>query len=192
MLLVFLMALAFAGFSLYVGSAAHFIMDLLHLEETDFGWMFIPLVGGLITGSALAARLAARLTRRRFVVLAYWITGLGVALNLGYNLWAGPAISVPWAVLPLFAYSFGLSFLTPSVTMAAMDYFPRNQGMAASMQSFVQMSVFATVAGFVVPLLFGSGLRLAIGMASVWGASLLLLWTFMTLQAAQRRQDGQG
>ncbi len=189
MLLVLLMALAFAGFSLYVGSASHFIMDLLHLPETAFGWMFIPLVGGLITGSALAARLASRLTRRRFVVLAYWITGLGVAVNLGYNLWAGPDISIPWAVLPLFAYSFGLSFLTPSVTMAAMDFFPRNQGMAASMQSFVQMSVFATIAGFVVPLLFGSGLKLAIGMVCVWGISLLLLWTFMALQAWQRTRN---
>ena len=76
-----------------------------------------------------------------------------------------------------------------SVTMAAMDFFPRNQGMAASMQSFVQMSVFATIAGFVVPLLFGSGLKLAIGMVCVWGISLLLLWTFMALQAWQRTRN---
>ena len=173
MLLIMLQALGFAGFSMYIGAASHFVMDILRLTETDFGWMFVPLMGGLVSGAALAGRLAHRVRRRPFTLAAYGLMALAVLFNLGYNLWAGPEAAVPWAVLPLFFYAFGLSFLTPVVTMAAMDLFPRNQGLASSLQSFVQMLVFAVVAGLVVPQLFGSGLRLAFGMTAMWGGSLL-------------------
>lgn len=182
-LLILVLATAFAGFSLYIGSASHFIMDILHLQETDFGWMFIPLVGGLVSGSALASRLAHRVSRRNFVQFAFSIMALAAVFNVSYNLMLGPQVKVPWAVLPLFVYAFGLSFLTPAVTMGAMDFFPHNQGLASSLQSFTQMVVFATMAGVVVPMLFGKGLYLALGMAGMWGLSLCFYFAFRMLQA---------
>ena len=185
MLLVVVLALSFAGFSLYIGSASHFIMDILHLPETAFGWMFIPLVTGLIGGSAIASRLAHRISRPRMVVMAFGIMALAGSFNLAYNLLAAPHVTVPWAVLPLLIYSFGLSFLTPAVTMTAMDYFPRNQGLASSLQSFVQMVVFASMAGFVVPLLFDSSIKLAWGMV---GAGTASLCCYLTFAALRRRQ----
>ena len=180
-LLILMLATAFAGFSLYIGSASHFIMDILHLKETDFGWMFIPLVGGLISGSAIASRLAHRLSRRTFVQTAFIIMAVAAIFNVSYNLMQGSEVRIPWAVLPLFIYSFGLSFLTPAVTMGAMDFFPHNQGLASSLQSFTQMVVFATMAGVVVPLLFGSGLYLALGMAGMAIASLVFYILFRVL-----------
>ena len=35
------LGVAFGGFALYIGSAAYFIMHILHLPETAFGWLFI-------------------------------------------------------------------------------------------------------------------------------------------------------
>lgn len=180
-LLIVTLATAFAGFSLYIGSASHFVMGILHLPETAFGWMFIPLVGGLVSGSAIASRLAHRVSRGRFVVAAFSIIGIAGLYNVGYNAWQGAQVQVPWAVLPLFIYAFGLSFLTPAITMTAMDFFPSNQGLASSLQSFTQMVVFASMAGFVVPLLFDSGLKLAAGMVCLSALSLLLYGLFRWL-----------
>jgi MFS family permease len=54
-LLSLALGLAFSGLSLYIGSASNFVMVILGLPETAFAWMFIPLVGGMVIGSAWGA-----------------------------------------------------------------------------------------------------------------------------------------
>ncbi|HEY0257911.1 MAG TPA: multidrug effflux MFS transporter, partial [Candidatus Methylacidiphilales bacterium] len=49
-------ALTFSGIMIYVGSAPAFIFNILHLTETDFAWLFIPLIGGITLGSMVAGR----------------------------------------------------------------------------------------------------------------------------------------
>lgn len=176
MLLIVLSGFAFAGFSIYIGSASHFVVGILGKTETDFGWMFVPLVGGLILGAALASRLAHRMRRLSFFYTAYALCGIAVAVNVGYNLFTTQA-QTPWAVLPLFIYSFGISFLAPAVTMSAMDLLPKTQGLASSLQSFVQMMLFSVMVSVVAPLLYSHALLLAFGMTSMITLSFaLFVW----------------
>jgi DHA1 family bicyclomycin/chloramphenicol resistance-like MFS transporter len=154
--------IAFSGFGLYIGSAANFVMDILHLPETAFGWMFIPLISGMMIGSAVAARVAARMTQKTLIRRGYAVMAAAALVNVAYNCFFQAA--VPWAVLPLMLYAFGLALVTPAITLILLDLFPENRGLAASLQSFVQMLVFAVVSGIVAPLLFGSALKLASGM----------------------------
>jgi DHA1 family bicyclomycin/chloramphenicol resistance-like MFS transporter len=76
-------------------------------------------------------------------------------------------------VLPLFLFSFSLALAMPPLTLAGMNLFPQHSGLAASMQSFLQMMLFALVSGLVAPLLFGSALHLALGLAGCLAASYL-------------------
>jgi MFS transporter, DHA1 family, multidrug resistance protein len=151
----------FMGISLYIGSAANFVMDMLHLPETAFAWMFVPLVGGMMSGSALAPRLLARTSPALVIRIGFAIMITAGLLNVAYNTWFVAA--VPWAVLPIALYSFGIAFATPGVTLQILAIFPTLRGMAASVQSFIQMLIFAIVAGLVSPLLSGSPLHLAAG-----------------------------
>jgi len=155
--------LAFSGLSLYIGSAPNFVMEILGLPETAFAWMFIPLVGGMVVGSAWGGKRAHASTPGGMMWTGYAVMALGVALNVGYHTFA-PA-SVPWSVLPLFVYTFGLAVAMPAVQLTAMGLFPRNRGLASSMVGFIQMMAFALVSGLVAPLLFESALRLALGVA---------------------------
>jgi len=93
----------------------------------------------------------------------YAVMSLGVVLNVGYHA-LFPA-SVPWSVLPLFVYTFGLAVAMPAVQLTAMGLFPSNRGLASSMVGFIQMMSFALVSGLVAPLLFDSALKLALGVA---------------------------
>jgi len=154
--------LSFGGFALYIGSAAGFIIDLLHLPETAFGWLFIPLVAGMVLGSALSARIAPKRPPAQLIQAGYALMLLAAAANVAYNAACAPAL--PWAVLPLFGYSFALALAMPALTLATLGHFPRHRGLAASMQSFIQMALFALVSGLVAPLLFDSALKLACGM----------------------------
>ena len=157
------LGLVFGGLSLYIGAAANFVMEILGLPETAFAWMFIPLIGGMVIGSAWGGKRASRQAPARLMWIGYAVMGLAVVLNVGYNA-LFPAM-VPWAVLPLFVYTFGLAVAMPAIQLTAMGLFPDNRGLAASMVGFIQMMSFALVSGLVAPLLFGSAFKLALGVA---------------------------
>lgn len=162
-LLALAVGLAFSGLSLYIGSASNFVMEILGLPETAFAWMFIPLVGGMVVGSAWAGKRAHNSTPAGMMWTGFGVMALGTALNVGYHFLLPAA--VPWSVLPLFVYTFGLAAAMPAVQLTAMGLFPRNRGLASSMVGFIQMMAFALVSGLVAPLLFDSALKLALGVA---------------------------
>jgi DHA1 family bicyclomycin/chloramphenicol resistance-like MFS transporter len=172
--------LAFGGLSLYIGSAANFVMEILHLPETAFGWMFIPLISGMVIGSAWSGKYAAKIkpVRMKWIGFATMLAGAGIGVV--YNLLF--VAQVPWAVLPLMVFTFGLAVAMPAIQMSAFELFPDNRGLSSSMLSFIQMIAFALVSGLVAPLLFGSALKLACGML----AGLVLAFACWRISAWNR------
>jgi DHA1 family bicyclomycin/chloramphenicol resistance-like MFS transporter len=174
MLQVLAIGFSFGGFSLYVSTASDFVMNVLHLPETAFAWLFIPIIIGMSSGSLVSARLAGKLSARQVVVLAYAVMGASALVNLGYvTLWVP---TVPWAVCAPMVYMFGISLANPTMTLKAMDQFPQMRGMAASFQGFIQMILFAAVSGLVAPLVFGDARKLALGLMVGWTLSGLCWW----------------
>jgi MFS transporter, DHA1 family, multidrug resistance protein len=163
-LLSLAVGMAFGGLSLYIGSAANFVMVILHLPETAFGWMFIPLISGMVIGSAWGAKRASRVAPGKMMWIGYLVMAVAAAINAVYN--ALFVAAVPWAVLPLMMYTFGLAVAMPAIQVQALALFPDNRGLASSMMSFIQMMAFALVSGLVAPLLFDSALKLACGVAA--------------------------
>ncbi|MGJ9416708.1 multidrug effflux MFS transporter [Massilia sp. CMS3.1] len=168
LLLSLAVGFAFGGLSLYIGSAANFVMVILGLAETAFAWMFIPLIGGMVLGSAWGGKRAAGMAPGRMKWIGFGTMALAAVLNIGYNAFFPAAI--PWAVLPLAMYTFGLAVAMPAIQMSALGLFPDNRGLASSMLGFIQMMSFALVSGLVAPMLFDSAFKLACGV----GVGLLL------------------
>lgn len=161
LLLSLSVGLAFGGLSLYIGAAAYFVMEILGLPETAFAWMFIPLIGGMVLGSGWGGKRAATMAPGKMKWIGFGTMLVAAVLNIGYNA-VFPA-AVPWAVLPLAIYTFGLAVAMPAIQMNALGLFPDNRGLASSMLGFIQMMSFALVSGLVAPLLFDSAFKLACG-----------------------------
>lgn len=161
---VFAIGTAFIGFALYIASAANFVLQVLHLPETAFAWLFVPMIGGMVLGSATGARLAHRLAPSTLIRAGFSVMAGAAFINLVYN--ALFVAAVPWAVLPVMLYTFGTALALPAMAVITQGLFPAMRGLAASLQNFVQMMIFALVSGFVAPLLFGSAFKLALGMAA--------------------------
>ncbi|QJE01780.1 multidrug effflux MFS transporter [Massilia forsythiae] len=166
LLLSLAVGLAFGGLSIYIGAAADFVMAILHLPETAFAWMFIPLISGMVIGSAWGGKRVARYPAGALRRIGYGLMALACVLNVGYTAWSGDRVAVPWAVLPLMVYTFGLAVAMPALQVAALGLFPHNRGLASSMLAFIQMMSFALVSGLVAPQLFGSAFKLACGVAA--------------------------
>lgn len=161
LLLSLSVGMAFGGLSLYIGSAANFVMEILHLPETAFGWLFVPLISGMVLGSAWGGKKADKIKPARMVWIGFGVMAMAAVLNVGYN--ALFDADIPWAVLPLMIYTFGLAVAMPAIQVGALALFPDNRGLASSMLSFIQMMAFALVSGLLAPVLFDSAFKLACG-----------------------------
>lgn len=157
------LACVFNGMFLYVLSAPVFLMTHLHLSAQDFAWLFVPMVAGLMAGSFISGRLAGKRTPQQSIRLGFVLTAAASALNIALNLDGSPGL--PWAILALPLFTCGLGIIMPGLQLLALDLFPDRRGMASSCQGTVHTGINALVAGVVVPLLWGSTLTLAAGMA---------------------------
>ncbi len=152
----------FAGFFLYIASAPVFVIQYLGLNQSQFGWLFIPAMSGVIFGAYLSSKTASRFEPAQTVRYGYLAMGVAVAANIAYNLFLPPLL--PWVVFPVMLYTAGMSFATPSITLMTLDRFPSARGMVSSMQGFVQTMVMTLASGVVAPLVSHSGIWMAIGM----------------------------
>lgn len=172
--------LHFGGNFLYISSAPLFVVNLLGRGEQDFWVLFLPLIGGMVLGSWVSGRLAGRLSGRRLASIGYLISAVAGVANLA--LATLPATQgLPWSVIVLPVFSFGIAVSFPILTLAMLDQYPTMRGSAASVQSFVQTLANAVIAGLLAPLLAGALWTLAAGaLGLVLGAWALWTWHLRT------------
>ncbi|HSN44517.1 MAG TPA: multidrug effflux MFS transporter [Propionibacteriaceae bacterium] len=165
MRLAFAMTATFAAQFLYIVSAPIFVVRLLGKGDQDFWIFFVPMITGMMLGSMVSARLAARVQPVKLATVGFGLTVVAAAVNVSVSLLPGAPI-LPWAVLGPSLVAFGVALAFPIVQLAMLDLFPRQRGAAASMQSFIQLVVNALLAGLLSPLVTGSVLELALASAT--------------------------
>ncbi|GAB2512989.1 multidrug effflux MFS transporter [Lysobacter humi (ex Lee et al. 2017)] len=174
-------ALNFGALFLYIASAPAFVLEMLrldgrHLTETQFGWFFIPTIGGMVLGSFTSGRAAGRLGGDRLVQIGFAAAAVAMIYGLAYNL-VDRVPDVPWALVPMAIHAFGIALVFPVITLAILDMYPRQRGSASSLQAFISLVMNALIAGVVSPWLTHDPLWLAIAAAAmVLGGWLFWRW----------------
>ncbi|SEL85606.1 MFS transporter, DHA1 family, bicyclomycin/chloramphenicol resistance protein [Pseudoxanthomonas sp. GM95] len=165
-------AFMFGGIFLYIASAPVFVMDLLHKTEQDFAWLFIPTIGGMTLGSWLSGRMAGKLKPAAQVRVGFICCAVASAASIAYAS-LSPTFEVPWAVLPIFVAGTGMGLVFPILALAVLDLYPRQRGLASSLQAFVQLTLNAVVAGVLSPLVAHEPLKLSLGATAFFIAGWL-------------------
>lgn len=166
-------AFNFAALWMYISSAPAFVLDILKLNERQFGWFFVPMIGGMVLGAFVSGRAAGRLTGERQIAIGFACSALAMLLNLAYNTWV-EVPQVPWAVMPMMLNAFGIALVFPIVTLAILDMYPRQRGAASSLQAFSSLVINALIAGVLSPWISDDAMKL-VASASVF---LILGWLF--------------
>lgn len=179
MLLGFGAALNFSALFTYIAAAPSVVLNLLHLNERQFAWLFVPVIAGMMLGSATSARMAGQLTPVRTVTIGFSLMGLGTALNLAGSALLAPM--VPWFVLPIGVIGMGVTLAFPTLTLLMLDRFPAVRGAAASVQATISLAVSAVVSGVVAPLVHASPIGLALAAAAMTGAGFALWCLYLRL-----------
>ena len=145
------LSLSFGGLFLYIAGAPTVIYNFLELGSTDFGWLFIPIVAGLMLGALISGRLSHRWPPRLTITAAMLVMLLASLINIG-AVYFYPANTLT-VIGPLVVYVTGLSVMMPAITVMALDCLPSHRGTAASVQGFLQMVTNACIASLALPLL---------------------------------------
>ncbi|MDR1888701.1 MAG: multidrug effflux MFS transporter [Zoogloeaceae bacterium] len=174
----------FGGYFLYILSAPAFIREHLHLGVTDFHWLFVPGMAGMMAGSWLSGRIAGKWNDRRTLGLAFVVMAISALANLATSEFAPDSRLL--AVLPIAVYNFGVALAMPNMTLVSLDMYPQNRGMAASCQSFIQTLLGAGIAATLAPWLWHSRTGLAFGMAALGALGGLLVWTQFRRKVTQK------
>ncbi|MEO8103521.1 MAG: multidrug effflux MFS transporter [Betaproteobacteria bacterium] len=189
LLLSFAAGFNFNGFFLYILSAPVFLPQHLHLGPTEYAWLFIPGIGGIMTGAFISGRVAGRWSSAKTVRAGYSIMMLAVLANIIFSTFFTPAI--PWSVMPIFIYAIGTATAFPSLSLLVMDLFPFRRGMATSLSAFVGGMINALVAGVISPALSHSPALLAWGMGAMMlcGIFCWMGYRRVVRQAMRRKVD---
>jgi len=180
-------AFNFSALFVFIASAPVFVLDLLKLNEQQFGWFFIPMIGAMVLGAYVSGRTAGKISGIRLANLGFACSAVGVTANLAYSVWVD-APSVPWAILPIALNSFGIALVSPIVTLAVLDMYPRQRGSASSLQAFIGLVLNTVVAGVISPII-SHGLPLLAGVAALFMALSWLLWRW-ELHIGARMPEG--
>jgi DHA1 family bicyclomycin/chloramphenicol resistance-like MFS transporter len=146
----------------YLGAAPAIVLGFWHLKETEFAWLFAPIIAGFMLGAWCSGRLAGRIPGRRQIV-----TGFAVSLASSATLLAlHAALRRPPIVAQEFLIGIdavGVQLVMPILVLRMLDLFPTSRGSAASVQSSVMLLTGAACIGLAVPALSGSLWLLASG-----------------------------
>jgi len=156
-----------------------FLGEHLALPPTQFFWLFVLTISGIMSGAWVSGRMAGRVTPKRQIRYGFLIM-LGIAIiNLVANMLFTAHAS--WAMFPIAIFSFGWAMMVPVITLLVLDLHPERRGMASSLQAFVGSSANGLVAGVVAPLVMHSTIGLA-------AASLVMLSVGLVAWVVLRRR----
>lgn len=170
LLLSFAVGLNFNAFFLYIVSAPVYLPQHLGLGPTEYSWLFVPGIAGIMTGAFISGRVAGRWSKEQTVTRAYGFMIAAALANVLYVHLAQPV--VPWAIVPIYFYAIGTALAMPSISLLSLDMFPARRGMSASLQGFVSGMVNAITAGLISPALSHSPEWLAVGMVGLMAGGL--------------------
>ncbi|HSI45643.1 MAG TPA: multidrug effflux MFS transporter [Methylophilus sp.] len=167
--------LNFSAFFIYVLASPVFLVEHLHLTSQQFGFLFVPTVAGMMTGSWLARHTAGKLSASNTIRWAFgwmvFVATMNVAIQ---TIYAGEPV---WwmAILPIALFNIGMATVMPLLSIAALDFYPKTRGTAASAQAFMQMVCSTLSSAVIVPLVWHSTLSLSVAMLGMTLVSALLM-----------------
>ncbi|MBW8688227.1 multidrug effflux MFS transporter [Chitinophaga sp. B61] len=132
-------AFAFSGLFVYVSSSPVVFMDIFHVSERHFGWIFAGLSVGFI-GSSQLNSLTLRYFRSEQIIRIALVTqaALGIIFFLGTYLgWFG----LTGTIIMLFLFLSCLGFANPNASALSIAPFKKNAGTAAALMGALQMGI---------------------------------------------------
>jgi DHA1 family bicyclomycin/chloramphenicol resistance-like MFS transporter len=162
MLYALALGVTFSSMITWIGAAPAIVMGHWHLGETQFAYLFVPLIIGIMGGAFLSGRLAGRMSGARQIGVGYALALAGGVISVMLHLFVHEPPVLPQQLL-ITMTATGVQLMMPIFALRMLDLFPESRGSAASVQSCVMLGIGAFFLGGLVPAINHSMLALSIG-----------------------------
>lgn len=172
----------FSGLFSFISGASVLFMEFLGLSETQFGYCFITMVFGFISGAMTSARLSAKLHTGKLLLLGISVSSFGAiaCFSLAYF----KVYHVAALVFPIAFYAYGVGLVMPQSSAAALKHYAHMAGTASSLIGTIQNTI-AAIAGIGVAFLY-NGTPLVMASFLCFGAGAALLTYFFFLPKSEK------
>ncbi len=172
LLLALSAAFSIAPLFAFIGSTPTIILERWHLKETQFYYVFIPVVAGFMVSSLLGGAMAGKVPRVRQLALGFALLFFSAIVLLVVHGFTGLA-PIPLVQGLLFCMALGVQLTSPILSLEMLDMHPLARGAAASVQAFVSLGVGGMMMGVVAPFLHGDLMLLSWIALGLYAASWL-------------------
>lgn len=178
-------ALGFGGLFSFISGSSFVVIDVLGVDPKYFGFAFMAVVIGYITGAFGGGRLTGRFGIERMLGFGSIVAAVAGLAAAGLA-WAGVETVVA-VILPVSVYFFGTAVLMPNGTAGAISPFPRMAGTASSLLGFLQMGAGALI-GWLVGLLHDGTTRVMTTSMGLCGLATLLCFVLLVRGGSRRAE----
>lgn len=140
-------SVAASGLYAYISGSPYVFMQLYHVSEKQYGWIFAVIAFGLITATQINTQLLKRFTSQQIIKVALCFQVLaGLSLLSGSIFgWLG----LYSTILLLFMFLSCQGFTFPNSSALCMAPFSQNAGTASALMGGIQMAIGATTSALV-------------------------------------------
>jgi DHA1 family bicyclomycin/chloramphenicol resistance-like MFS transporter len=150
------------------------MMNKVGLTPTEFGAAMLIQSLSYLVGSLVLRALIGRFGAFRLVPFGLVFTAIAsLALAVGLRAFEPTFLGV---MVPIGFFAFGIAFITPAMSTAAMAPFPKNAGTAAAMTGFLQMG--GGLFGGACASLLGDPVTALSTIIPLMGLMAILSWIF--------------
>ncbi len=169
-------AMSVGAFFSFIAGAPYVMIEILHQGPEVYGFYFVLISIGYMSGNFLANRLSARLGVDRMIPLGVGVSMVGAVTGFGLVL-AG--IVVPEAIfLPMCVVAIGNGISQPNGIAGAVSVNPTIAGAASGLMGFGQMltgAIFTVVVGYFQNTVDQTAMSTMILLATLGSAAFYIL-----------------
>jgi DHA1 family bicyclomycin/chloramphenicol resistance-like MFS transporter len=140
-------AISAAGLYAYIGGSPHVFMEIFHVSEKQYGWIFALIAMGLIGASQLNSVLLKNYTSEQLIKTALTcqsIIGISMAVITFFG-WNDVFITI----FLIFIFLCTQGFVFPNASALSLASFGHNAGSASALMGAIQMSIGAGTSALV-------------------------------------------
>ncbi len=140
-------AISAAGLYAYIGGSPHVFMELFHVTEKQYGWIFALIAMGLIGASQVNSLLLKNYTSEQIIKVALTCQSvIGITMVLFTILgWADLFVTI----FLIFIFLCTQGFVFPNASALSLASFGHNAGSASALMGAIQMCIGACTSGVV-------------------------------------------
>lgn len=141
----------FSGLFSFLSGSSFVLIEFLEVKSQHFGYYFMGIVFGYMTGTFIAGHLTLKWGINRLII---WGTSISAIAGIAMNSFALLEIyGVVFIIAPMYFFMVGVGIVMPQTMAGALAPFPKLAGTASSLLGFLQ-SITAAIVGTVVGHLY--------------------------------------